>query len=103
MNIFWKDDQRRLMGVNDQFMKMYGDSSIIGKTDEQLQWYVDDSQLKDEIQLLQKGTPICQNVVRRVIHGRIQDIMIWEEPIYNCGCQNGAFLGFYEIRSETRN
>ncbi|MDX8417621.1 EAL domain-containing protein [Absicoccus intestinalis] len=106
MNIFWKDDQRRYLGVNDQFMETCGIqdfSTIIGKTDEQMQWYVDDRQIEDEIQLLQKGTLIRQNKGKRIIHGRMQDVVIWEEPVYQADKIVGLIGIFLLADDPTKN
>lgn len=42
--VFWKDKERRFMGVNQAFLDFYGFDSadvLIGKTDEDMGWHSD--------------------------------------------------------------
>ena len=57
--IFWKDSQRRFVGVNKAFLDFYGFESqdvLIGKTDEDMGWHSDPDPFRnDEWRVLRQG------------------------------------------------
>ena len=59
--VFWKDKERRFVGVNQAFLDFYGFESaeiLIGKTDEDMGWHSDPEPYKqDELNVL-KGDSI---------------------------------------------
>ena len=74
-NVFWKDSERRFLGANQAFLDYYGFQSldqILGKTDENLGWHVDDDPFRnDELRVLQgavtqhvQGTCFARNELR---------------------------------------
>ena len=57
--VFWKDKNRRFLGVNSCFLKYFGLSSldeIVGKTDEDMNWHINPEPFKnDEERILKTG------------------------------------------------
>ena len=90
---FWKDRDRRFVGVNKKFLDYYGfksEDELIGKTDEDIGWHVDPEPYKsDEEKVLSgrgqtylvPGTCICK--------GEIRDILASKMPLY----ANGEIVG----------
>ena len=54
--VFWKDKERRFLGVNQAFLDFYGFESadvLLGKTDEDMGWHSDPEPFKqDELRVL---------------------------------------------------
>lgn len=93
LNIFWKDTNRRFVGANEQFLDTYGFhdvSEIIGKTDEDMLWHVEEGPFADdEWKVLKEGITIRNRHGRCIIKGVAHDIIASKEPIYD----NGKILG----------
>ena len=57
--LFWKDAQRRFVGVNQAFLDYYGfpdENVLLGKTDEDMGWHSDPDPYKnDELQVITTG------------------------------------------------
>jgi diguanylate cyclase (GGDEF)-like protein len=80
--VFWKDDERRFVGVNKNFLDFYDFKStmdVLGKTDEDMGWHVDtDPFMNNELRVLEgesvlnaQGTCIAQGEVRNIVASKI--------------------------------
>jgi EAL domain-containing protein (putative c-di-GMP-specific phosphodiesterase class I)/GGDEF domain-containing protein len=95
---FWKDTNRRFLGANQEFLDYYGFEGlgdIIGKTDEDMGWHVDNDPFRnDELRVLRgesitdaEGVCKCRDSYRRIIATK--------RPIYTNGVIVGL-VGFFE-------
>ena len=93
INLFWKDTERRFIGANKNFLQIYGIKDInelIGKTDEDMGWYVDNEPFKqDELDVIERGAVIRNYIGKSIIRGVSHNIMINKEPLYD----NGKIVG----------
>jgi len=84
--IFWKDSQRRFVGVNKAFLDFYGFESqdvLIGKTDEDMGWHSDPDPFRnDEWRVLRQGESTYRAHGKCVIRGEERDILASKSPIY---------------------
>ena len=84
--VFWKDKNRRFVGVNQAFLDYYGFESadvLIGKTDEEMGWHTDpESYMEDEFRVL-KGHSTYKVPGKCIIRGEERDIIASKRPIYN--------------------
>ncbi len=100
LNLFWKDRDRRFIGANERFLETYGFddvSVLIGKTDEEMGWHIDDDPFRnDEIDVLTRGTIISNRIGRCIIKGVAHNILVSKEPLYEDGKIVGL-LGFFVI------
>lgn len=83
--VFWKDKERRFIGVNQAFLDFYGFESadvLIGKTDEDMQWHNDPEPFKqDELRVLE-GHSTYKVQGKCIIRGEERDIIASKRPIY---------------------
>lgn len=86
LKLFWKDKNRRFLGASQAFLDYYGFESldeILGKTDEEIGWHVDDSAFaNDEQDVLEKGACVCDVPGKNVVDGVVCDIMANKFPVY---------------------
>ncbi len=84
--VFWKDKDRRFVGVNQAFLDYYGFASVdvlIGKTDEDMGWHNDpDPFMQDELRVLQ-GESTYKVHGKCIIKGEERDIIASKRPIYD--------------------
>ena len=97
--LFWKDTERRFQGANHEFLEYYGFSSladILGKTDEDLHWHLDDEpSRKDELRVLAGESVIdAPRVCRR--HGEPRRIITNKHPLYSNNGPIVGLVGFFE-------
>ena len=83
--VFWKDKERRFLGVNQAFLDYYGFDSVdvlLGKTDEDMGWHSDPEPYKqDELRVLSgKSTYKVQG--KCIIRGEERDIIASKRPLY---------------------
>ncbi|MCD5517618.1 hypothetical protein LOB39_03375 [Lactobacillus delbrueckii subsp. sunkii] len=68
LKLFWKDAQRRFVGVSQAFLDFYGfksQSELIGKTDDQIGWHVNNKPFRDdELEVLQHLAPVFSKKLR---------------------------------------
>ncbi len=99
VKVFWKDKQRRFVGVNQAFLDYYGLKSqddVIGKTDEDMKWHVDDEPFKnDEADIISKGIHTQDVPGKCIINNRIHDIYASKMPLYRGGKIVGL-VGYFE-------
>ena len=82
--VFWKDKNRRFLGVNQAFLDYYGFDSadvLIGKNDEEMGWHSDPEPYKqDELDVLAgKSTYKVQG--KCIIRGEERDIIASKRPL----------------------
>ena len=82
--VFWKDKNRRFLGVNQAFLDYYGFESadvLIGKNDEDMGWHTDPEPYKqDELDVLAgKSTYKVQG--KCIIRGEERDIIASKRPL----------------------
>lgn len=104
IKFFWKDNQRRFVGVSRSFLDYYGFRSfdeIAGKTDEEIGWHLDNTQYRDdELAVLQHGRVVVNSHGQNIIHGTIRNIVATKFPVYKngkiCGL-SGYFVDIDEL------
>ena len=83
--VFWKDKNRRFVGVNQAFLDFYGFESadvLIGKTDEDMGWHSDPGPfMEDELRVL-SGHSTYKVQGKCYIRGEERDIIATKKPIY---------------------
>ncbi len=84
--VFWKDKNRRFVGVNQAFLDFYGFESadiLIGKTDEDMGWHSDPGPfMEDELRVLE-GHSTYKVQGKCMIRGEERDIIASKRPIYD--------------------
>ena len=86
--LFWKDRNRRYIGMNDYFSEYVGKKreEILGMTDDELDWPVDEEgPLSEENRILSFGEKIPFTVSKGFTGGKICDIMYSKIPVYEKG------------------
>ncbi|WP_244661430.1 EAL domain-containing protein, partial [Lactobacillus nasalidis] len=93
LKLFWKDAQRRFLGVSQAFLDFYGfksQSELIGKTDDQIGWHVNNKPFRDnELEVLQKGQPVLNAQTTAIVSGALHQITASKFPIF----ENGKVVG----------
>ena len=103
--VFWKDNDRRFVGVNQAFLDFYGFESadiLIGKNDEDMGWHSDPKSFKqDELAVLEgKSTYKVQG--KCFIRGEERDIVASKRPLYDDGKIVGLVGSFVDITDVVR-
>lgn len=102
--IFWKDMQRRFIGVNQAFLDYYGFASaeeLAGRTDEDMGWHSDPDPFKnDEWRVLHKGESTFRVHGKCIAHGQERDILASKSPIYEDGKIIGLVGTFEDVTSD---
>ncbi|MCR4792744.1 MAG: GGDEF domain-containing protein [Lachnospiraceae bacterium] len=103
--VFWKDKERRFVGVNKAFLDYYGFDSadvLIGKTDEDMGWHNDPEPFKqDELRVL-KGHSTYKVQGKCMIRGEDRDIIASKSPIYDGDEIVGLVGSFVDITDVLR-
>ena len=97
--LFWKDAQRRFVGVNQAFLDYYGfadQSVLLGKTDEEMGWFSDGYQ-NDEWQVLRQGVTTHMVPGKCRAKGEVRDILSSKRPLYNEGKIIGLVGSFLDM------
>ena len=99
LRVFWKDEQRRFVGVSDSFLKYYGfpsEEALLGKTDEDMGWHIrPDRYMNDEERVLHEGL-VTHNVPGLCIsNGENRDILASKMPIYDYNGEIKGLLGYF--------
>ncbi len=101
INMFWKDEHRRFVGVNRQFLDTYGFSDlseVLGKTDEDMHWHINDEPYKKaEEEILRTGAISRNKRGKNIIRGIAHNIIATKEPVYRDGKIIGLFGYFINI------
>lgn len=97
---FWKDKDRRFLGATKAFLKFYGfdsEADILGKTDEDMNWHLDNNSYRlDELEVIQKGRVIENVAGDCIIHGVLRHITCYKWPLYRDGVIIGLMGIFFE-------
>ena len=103
--VFWKDKDRRFIGVNKAFLDFYGfesDKVLIGKTDEDMGWHNDPEPYKqDELRVL-AGESTYKVPGKCVIRGEERDIIASKSPVYENGEVVGLIGSFIDVTETLR-
>ena len=87
VRMFWKDRERRFLGVNRGFLEYYGfgsDQDVVGKTDEDLGWHVHpDLYMNDELRVINEGVTTHNIPGRCISNGENREILANKTPLYN--------------------
>ena len=104
--IFWKDAQRRFIGVNQAFLDYYGfasEAELVGKTDEDMGWHSDpDPFQNDEWRVLKNGESTVRVHGKCMARGQERDILASKSPIYEDGRIIGLVGTFEDVTSDYR-
>ncbi|MBR5766355.1 MAG: diguanylate cyclase [Lachnospiraceae bacterium] len=103
--VFWKDKERRFLGVNQAFLDFYGFESadvLIGKTDEDMGWHSDPEPFKqDELRVL-SGRSTYKVQGKCMIRGEERDIIASKRPLYDGDEIIGLVGSFIDITDVLR-
>jgi len=103
--VFWKDTERRFVGVNKAFLDFYGFESadeLIGKTDEDVGWHNDPEPYKqDELRVL-AGESTYKVPGKCMVRGEERDIIASKAPIYENGKIVGLIGSFLDVTDPMR-
>ncbi len=98
VGLFWKDRNRRFLGVNKAFLDYYGfesEDAVLGKTDEEMNWHVDPYPFKtDEEDIINTGAVIKDVRGKCICRGENRDILVNKAPILKDGKIVGL-IGFF--------
>lgn len=101
--IFWKDTERRFVGVNQAFLDFFGFDTadeIIGKTDEDMNWHPDPRPfMEDELRVL-RGESTHNVHGQCIIRGQVREIIATKTPIYDDGIIIGFVGSFMDVTEE---
>ncbi|MGN0241239.1 MAG: EAL domain-containing protein [Candidatus Weimeria sp.] len=99
LKFFWKDKHRRFLGVSNAMLKYYGiksASEIIGKTDEEMGWHIDNGPyFDDEIQVIREGKTVIKSLGHTLVGGQVKIISATKFPLYD-GDEIVGLAGFFE-------
>ena len=103
--IFWKDCDRKYVGVNKAFLNYFGldsEDDLIGKNDEEMGWLTDvDTFVSDEVKVLDGETVYMRHAIL-IIKGEKRDIMISKAPIYDNDKIAGLAGSLVDVTEEKR-
>lgn len=104
--MFWKDKERRFVGVNQAFLNFYGFESeevLLGKNDEEMGWHPDPTGYRDAEESVLRGEDTYMVPGQCVVRGEVHDIYASKHPIYNeAGEIVGLFGSFVDATDEIR-
>ena len=103
--VFWKDKERRFLGVNQAFLDYYGFESaevLIGKTDEDMGWHSDPEPfMQDELRVL-AGRSTYKVQGKCMIRGEERDIIASKRPLYEDDRIVGLVGSFVDVTDVIR-
>lgn len=103
--VFWKDKERRFLGVNQAFLDFYGFESadiLLGKTDEDMGWHNDpEPYMQDELRVL-SGESTYKVQGKCVIRGEERDIIASKRPLYDGNEIVGLVGSFVDVTDVIR-
>ncbi|MCR5651392.1 MAG: sensor domain-containing diguanylate cyclase [Lachnospiraceae bacterium] len=103
--VFWKDKDRRFLGVNQAFLDYYGfesEEELIGKNDEDMGWHNDPEPFKqDELRVL-GGESTYKVQGKCMVHGEERDIIASKRPLYEGDEIVGLVGSFIDITDIVR-
>ena len=97
--VFWKDKDRRFLGVSRGFLDFYGFASaqeLIGKNDEEMGWHVHpDLYMNDEYRVIHEGVTIRNVPGNCISHGENRHILASKTPLYDTNGEITGLLGTF--------
>jgi EAL domain-containing protein (putative c-di-GMP-specific phosphodiesterase class I)/GGDEF domain-containing protein len=103
IKFFWKDKERRFLGVSQSFLDFYGIKSaeeLIGKNDEDMHWHVDDELYKnDELAVIREGKKVFHVPGQCIVKGVVHNILCDKMPLYENG-EIVGLVGYFVDRDE---
>ena len=103
--VFWKDKDRRFVGVNQAFLDFYGFESadiLIGKNDEDMGWHSDPEPFKQDELAVLAGKCTYKVQGKCFIRGEERDIVASKRPLYDNGEIVGLVGSFTDITDVVR-
>lgn len=103
--VFWKDKNRRFLGVNQAFLDYYGFDSadvLIGKNDEEMGWHSDPDPFKQDELLVLSGKSTYKVQGKCIVKGEERDIIASKRPLYNGNEIVGLVGSFVDITDVIR-
>ena len=103
--VFWKDKDRRFLGVNQAFLDFYGFESadvLIGKNDEDMGWHSDPEPFKQDELAVLAGKSTYKVQGKCFIRGEERDIVASKRPLYENGEVVGLVGSFIDITDVLR-
>lgn len=104
IKFFWKDKDRRFMGVSKSFLDYYELSSedvLLGRTDEEMHWHINDEPYENaEKDILRTGKPKLNVPGKCLIRGVPKNIIASKAPIYVKGKIVGIIGYFIDVDEE---
>ena len=98
MGLFWKDRDRRFVGVNQAFLDYYGfksDAEVLGKTDEDMRWHIDPVPfMQSELRVLNEGAHVESALGQCIAKGEVRDIIATKRPVY-CDGRIVGLVGYF--------
>ena len=101
--IFWKDTDRRFVGVNRAFLEFYGfpsDEVLIGKTDEEMGWHRDPEPFRRDEERVLRGESTLLVHGKCRIRGEERDILATKAPIYDGDAIIGLVGSFIDVTED---
>ena len=99
LKVFWKDKERRFRGASRAFLDFYGIESvseIIGKTDEDMHWHVNNEPyMQDELKVLNKGDKVVNVPGQCIVRGVVHNIICSKMPYYENG-EIAGLVGYFD-------
>ncbi len=106
--MFWKDTERRFVGVNQAFLDFYGFPSedvLIGKTDEDMGWHDDPEPFREDEMKVLRGESTYLVLGKCRVHGENREIFATKAPAYDGDTiigLVGSFIDATETLSQQR-
>ena len=103
--VFWKDKDRRFVGVNQAFLDFYGFKSadvLIGKNDEDMGWHSNPEPFKQDELAVLAGKSTYKVQGKCFIRGEERDIVASKHPLYKDGEIIGLVGSFSDITDVLR-
>lgn len=103
--VFWKDKDRRFVGVNQAFLDFYGFESadvLLGKNDEDMGWHSDPEPFKQDELAVLAGKSTYKVQGKCFIRGEERDIVASKQPLYDNGKIVGLVGSFSDITDVVR-
>ncbi|MDO5455283.1 MAG: diguanylate cyclase [Eubacteriales bacterium] len=94
VRVFWKDAERRFVGVSKGFLDYYGFESqeaLRGNTDEDMGWHIrPDSYMNDELEVIHEGVTTKDVPGTCICKGENRGILASKTPVYD---KKGKIIG----------
>ena len=103
--VFWKDSERRFLGVNQAFLDYYGFESadvLLGKTDEDMGWHSDPEPFKQDEMRVLAGRSTYKVQGKCMIRGEERDIIASKRPLYDGDKIVGLVGSFVDVTDVIR-